>query len=69
MIKCIECGKLIEDGGTRYVALHGSYCQGCWEKKDQKFKDGVLKRVLYGAAVRGARFPKAILDAKKGGKR
>ena len=38
MIKCIECGKLIEDGDTRYVALHGSYCQGCWEKEDQKFK-------------------------------
>lgn len=65
MIKCIECGKLIEDGDTRYVALHGSYCRGCWEKKDQKFKDGVLIRAKYG--LNG--FAKVVRDIKKGGDR
>lgn len=69
MIKCIECGKTIKDGGPRYATPDGSYCRECWHAKDQKFKDDMLKRVLYGAAVRGARFSKAVLDVKKGGKR
>lgn len=65
MIKCIECGKVIEEGGPRYVALDGSYCPGCWEKKDQKHKDTMLKRALYGLSS----FSKAVLDVKKGGER
>lgn len=66
MIKCIECGEVIKDGGPRYATQDGSYCCECWDTKDQKFKDSMLKRALYGAAVRGAIF----LDAmdKKGGK-
>ena len=38
MIKCIECGKLIEEGGPRYAAPDGSYFPECWGNKDQKFK-------------------------------
>ncbi|WAX09024.1 hypothetical protein BT47P1_00049 [Bacteroides phage BT47P1] len=67
MIKCIECGKVIKDGGPRYATPDGSYCCECWANKDQKFKDDMLKRALYGAAVRGARFLNAINE--KGGKR
>lgn len=37
MIKCIECGKEIVDGGPRYATPDGSFCCDCWEKKDQKF--------------------------------
>lgn len=65
MIKCIECGKEIVDGGTRYTATDGSYCPGCWEAKDQKFKDERLKRAMYGLDS----FAKAIADVKKGGDR
>lgn len=65
MIKCIECGKEITDGGTRYTATHGSYCPRCWEKQDQRFKDEMLKRAKYGIDS----FAKAIADVKKGGDR
>lgn len=65
MIKCIECGKELIDGGTRYTATDGSYCPGCWEKKDQKYKDGLLVRAMYG--LNG--FARAIADVKKGGHR
>lgn len=65
MIKCIECGKEIIDGGTRYVTSVGSFCCGCWEKKDQKYKDGLLIRAKYGLDS----FAKAIADVKKGGSR
>lgn len=67
MIKGIECGKVIKDGGPRYATPDGSCCCECWANKDQKFKDDMLKRALYGAAVRGARFLNAINE--KGGKR
>lgn len=65
MIKCIECGKELIDGGTRYTATDGSYCPGCWEKKDQRYKDAMLKRAMYGLDS----FAKAIADVKKGGDR
>lgn len=65
MIKCVECGKELIDGGTRYVTIVGSYCPRCWEKKDQKFKDASLIRAKYG--LNG--FARAIADVKKGGKR
>lgn len=65
MIKCIECGKLIVDGGTRYATPDGSFCCDCWENKDQKFKDAMLKRAMYGLDS----FAKAIADVKKGGDR
>lgn len=64
MIKCIECGKELIDGGTRYATPVGQYCRKCWEKKDQKFKDERLKRAMYGLDS----FAKAIADAKKGGR-
>lgn len=48
MIKCVECGKVIADGGPRYATLIGSFCGECWAEKDQKFKDNMLKRALYG---------------------
>lgn len=48
MIKCVECGKEIKEGGPRYVTPIGSFCRDCWDKKDQKFKDETLKRTLYG---------------------
>ena len=47
MIKCVECGKEIKEGGPRYASPIGSFCRECWHKKDQKFKDDMLKRVLY----------------------
>lgn len=65
MIKCVECGKVIEEGGPRYATPDGSYCPECWDAKDQKFKDFMLKRALYGLRS----FAKAVLDVKKGGKR
>ncbi|QIG63231.1 hypothetical protein ARB25_42 [Bacteroides phage ARB25] len=65
MIKCIECGKVIKDGGTRYVTIVGSYCPRCWAAKDQKFKDAALIRAKYGLDS----FTKAIADVKKGGDR
>lgn len=65
MIKCIECGKTIEDGGTRYTATDGTYCHKCWEAKDQKFKDEMLIRAKYGLDS----FARAIADVKKGGYR
>ena len=65
MIKCVECGKEIIDGGTRYAATDGSYCPGCWEKKDQRHKDAMLIRAKYG--LNG--FARAIADVKKGGDR
>ncbi|QIG65606.1 hypothetical protein SJC25_44 [Bacteroides phage SJC25] len=65
MIKCVKCGKEIIDGGTRYVTIVGSYCPRCWEKRDQKFKDAMLKRALFGLSS----FAKAVADVKKGGKR
>lgn len=65
MIKCIECGKELIDGGTRYATTHGSYCPRCWEKQDQRFKDEMLKRAMYG--LNG--FARAIADVKKGGHR
>ena len=65
MIKCIECGKEIIDGGTRYVTPDGSYCRECWHAKDQKFKDDMLIRAKYGLDS----FAKAIADVKKGGSR
>lgn len=65
MIKCIECGKELIDGGTRYVTQIGSFCCKCWEKKDQKYKDGLLIRAQYG--LNG--FARAIADVKKGGNR
>ena len=48
MIKCVECGKVIADGGPRYATLIGSFCPDCWAKKDQKFKNDMLKRASYG---------------------
>lgn len=65
MIKCVECGKELVNGGTRYVATDGSYCPRCWEKKDQRHKDAVLIRATYGLGG----FVKAIADVKKGGYR
>ncbi|WAX09224.1 hypothetical protein BT401P3_00028 [Bacteroides phage BT401P3] len=65
MIKCVECGKELIDGGTRYTAMDGPYCRKCWETKDQKFKDEMLERALYGLDS----FAKAIADVKKGGDR
>ncbi|WAX09522.1 hypothetical protein BT638P2_00003 [Bacteroides phage BT638P2] len=67
MIKCIECGKEIINGGPRYATPDGSFCCDCWRNKDQRFKDAMLKRALYGAAVRGASFLNVI--NKKGGDR
>lgn len=65
MIKCIECGKEIREGGPRYATPDGSYCPECWDTKDQKFKDDMLKRALLGLSS----FAKAVSDVKKGGKR
>lgn len=65
MIKCVECGKEIMEGGTRYTATDSSYCPGCWEKKDQRHRDAMLKRAMYGLDS----FAKAIADVKKGGDR
>ena len=65
MIKCVECGKELIDGGTRYTAKNGPYCPRCWEKKDQGHKDAVLIRATYGLGG----FVKAIADVKKGGDR
>nr|DAE54728.1 MAG TPA: NMD3 family [Caudoviricetes sp.] len=65
MIKCVECGKEIKEGGPRYATPIGSFCQECWDKKDPKFKDNMLKRALYGLRSMAG----AILDMKKGGKR
>lgn len=65
MIKCIECGKELIDGGTRYVTQIGSFCCKCWAAKDQKYKDAMLKRAMYGLDS----FAKAIADVKKGGDR
>ena len=48
MIKCVECGKEIKEGGPRYVTPIGSFCRDCWDKKDQKYKGDMLKRALYG---------------------
>ena len=48
MIKCVECGKEIKEGGPRYVTQIGSFCRDCWDKKNQKYKDDMLKRTLYG---------------------
>ena len=48
MIKCVECGKEIKEGGPRYVTPIGSFCRDCWDKKDQKYKVDMLKRTLYG---------------------
>lgn len=48
MIKCVECGKEIKEGGPRYATPIGSFCPECWAEKDQKFKDSMLKRTLYG---------------------
>ena len=56
MIKCVECGKAIADGGPRYVTANESFCRECWNKKDPKFKDAMLKRTLYGPAVEGDNF-------------
>jgi hypothetical protein len=36
MIKCVECGKVIADGGPRYATPIGSFCGECWAEKDQK---------------------------------
>lgn len=65
MIKCVECGKVVADGGPRYATLIGSFCCDCWDKKDQKYKDGMLKRALYGLRFMAG----AISDMKKGDKR
>jgi len=65
MIKCVECGKVIADGGPRYATPIGSFCGECWAEKDQKFKDNMLKRALYGLRSMAG----AISDMKKGGKR
>lgn len=65
MIKCVECGKEIKEGGPRYATLIGSFCCDCWAEKDQKFKDDMLKRALYGLRSMAG----DILDTKKGGKR
>ncbi|WAX09277.1 hypothetical protein BT528P2_00022 [Bacteroides phage BT528P2] len=65
MIKCIECGKELTDGGTRYVTIVGSYCPRCWAAKDQMFKDAALIRAKYGLDS----FAKAIADVRKGGYR
>lgn len=65
MIKCVECGKVIADGGPRYATPIGSFCPECWEKKDQKYKDDMLQRAMYGLRS----FASAVLDIKKGGKR
>lgn len=48
MIKCVECGKEIKEGGPSYVTPIGSFCPDCWKNKDPKFKDDMLKRTLYG---------------------
>ncbi|WAX09858.1 hypothetical protein BT681P2_00019 [Bacteroides phage BT681P2] len=65
MIKCVECGKELIDGGTRYATPDGPYCRKCWEAKDQKFKDEMLKRAVYGLDS----FARAIAEVKKGGDR
>ena len=65
MIKCVECGKVIADGGPRYATPIGSFCCDCWDKKDQKYKDDMLKRALYGLRSMAG----AISDMKKGDKR
>lgn len=65
MIKCVECGKELMEGGPRYTATDGSYCPGCWEKKDQRHKDAMLIRAKYGLDS----FARAIADIKKGGDR
>lgn len=67
MSKCINCGKLIADGGPRYATPIGSFCPDCWRNKDQAFKDDMLKRTLYGLGVAGDNFLNKI--NKKGGKR
>ena len=56
MIKCVECGEVITDGGPRHATPIGSFCQECWDKKDPRFKDDMLKRTLYGPAVEGYNF-------------
>lgn len=56
MIKCVECGKVIADGGPRYATPIGSFCPDCWRAKDPKFKDDLLKRTLYRLAVEGDNF-------------
>ena len=56
MSKCINCGKVIADGGPRYATSIGSFCRECWTGKDQKFKDYMLRRTLYGLAVEGDNF-------------
>lgn len=53
MIKCVECGKEIKEGGPRYVTPIGSFCRDCWDKKDQKYKGDMLKRTLYGPPFYG----------------
>lgn len=65
MIKCVECGKEIKEGGPRYATPIGSFCCDCWDKKDQKYKDDMLKRALCGLRSMVG----AISDLKKGGKR
>lgn len=65
MIKCVECGKELKEDGPRYVTPIGSFCRDCWAEKDQKFKDNMLKRALYGLRSMAG----AISDMKKGGKR
>lgn len=67
MIKCVECGKVIADGGPRYATPIGPFCPDCWDKKDQKYKDDMLKRTLYGLGVAGENFLNKI--NRKGGKR
>ena len=67
MSKCVECGGVIADGGPRHATPIGSFCQECWDKKDPKFKDDMLKRTMYGLAVEGDNFLNKI--NKKGGKR
>lgn len=65
MIQCVECGKVIAEGGPRYATPIGSFCCDCWDKKDQKYKDDMLKRALCGLRSMVG----AISDLKKGGKR
>lgn len=67
MIKCVKCGRVIADGGPRYATPIGSFCCDCWRTKDQKFKDDMLKRTLYGLGVDGENFLNKI--NRKGGKR
>lgn len=31
MIKCVECGKVIADGGPRYATPIGSFCPDCYK--------------------------------------